>query len=268
MQLQNLIVISGLLASSLAFPSSPSAAPNSPTVVSSSNLAQHNITADTAHVNAMKNHPANHSIHSADLYSYLAKYAGSDYRIYVSDTRSYIDLSTVNLPPGNTSTAKVGTRDVPQYCIPYTNTYTKQTGSWYTNWRPAGYNPACLETGKSNDGGSQSMSWSYSLSISESAGLSWNIIKDVLSADLGISVTETYTTSSTTTCSVKANSVVQVWAQPYIAWGWFWSQKCYTCVHESNPGCDPEYVNGGATAPVEGRYNLGCSTGWDKVQGC
>lgn len=110
---------------------------------------------------------------------------------------------------------------------------------------------------------------SYSIAISENAGLSFSIIKDVLSATLGLTVTETYTSIRSYTCNVGPKSVVQVWARPYIVWGWFWSQTCMS--NAMCGGCNAEFVNGGATAPAinpgTGQWlNYGCSTGTKNVQ--
>lgn len=147
----------------------------------------------------------------------------------------------------------------------YTKTYTKQTGQWWDSWYPAS---SCLYTGYSDGGGSQAISTTKSTTITTTAALDWKIIADVLSANLGIWVAQGWSESRTYTCNVQANSVVQVWAQQYLAWGWFWSQQCYS--NSACGGCAGEYVNGGATAPASApngqKVNYGCSTGYDKVQ--
>lgn len=110
---------------------------------------------------------------------------------------------------------------------------------------------------------------SSSLAIATSIGLDYKAIKDILSLTLGITVTQTWTESKTIRCTVKPSSVVQVWSQQYIAWGWFWSQTCP--VDKRCGGCAAEKVLGGATAPAVNpntglHVNYGCSTGASKVK--
>ncbi len=124
----------------------------------------------------------------------------------------------------------------------------------------------CLKTGNSNDGGSQSLSWAMTTTLTETGGLDWNVIVDVLSASLSFSVSESWTESSTTTCLVQANSVMQVWETTYLGWGHFNSQSCQSCDYGSY--CDGAYDSATAAAPQADHYTLGCSTGWANVVGC
>ncbi|KAJ5854279.1 hypothetical protein N7534_006822 [Penicillium rubens] len=228
-----------------------------------SEMVPRNLTADEVHSNVMAYHPADRIVTSANLHQYFEANFGANHTIYLRDERKFVSMSTVR------PVSKMGPRDKRETgpCISpwkYTKTYTKQTGQWYSNWQPASYNPKCLYTGLSNAGGYSQMSYSFTSSISESAGLDWKVIADVLSVSLGLSVTQSWTHTSTWTCKVVPNSVVQVWAQPYVAWGWFWSHDCGDQL--CGDGCGPEYVNGGATAPVQDHYNAGCSTGQENVK--
>lgn len=161
------------------------------------------------------------------------------------------------------SKAAVNRRETaPPVCYDYWNTYTKSHGSWWDAWKPSS---TCLWTGKSNDGGSAALAYGTSLAISETFRIKWTLIEKILEANLGLSVTETYTKTDTKTCTVKAYSVVQVWTAQYLAWGWFWTQECNSCY-----GCQPEYVNGGITTPAKSpggnHVELGCSTGSKNVK--
>ncbi|KAJ2977823.1 hypothetical protein NQ176_g4157 [Zarea fungicola] len=218
---------------------------------------------DQMHKNVLNNHPAHWIVNSTHLEEYLLANRDANHTIYISDEKAFVSLATVEY-----DVERLATRDSGPCRIPskYIKTYTKQTGQWPGAWTPAS---SCLFTGKSNLGGSEAISTSFALAIAENAGLSFTLIKDVLSATLGLTVTETYTTTRTWTCNVNANSVVQVWNQPYLAWGWFWSQSCDT--NTICGGCGPEYVNGGATAPAmnpsSGQWlNYGCSTGQSNVR--
>lgn len=67
----------------------------------------------------------------------------------------------------------------------------------WDNWYPAS---DCFWTGKSNAGGSETISWSYTTTITVSAGLDINIIKDKLSASLGVEVSKSESHSESKTC--------------------------------------------------------------------
>lgn len=205
---------------------------------------------------------------------YNLRYANckdANHTIYLSDEQAFVSLATVEYnvehPVAHNSSSLASREGGP--CIApakYTKTYTKQAQQFPGGWSPAS---GCLYGQKSDAGGSQNLQVSYSIAVQENAGLSWTLIKDVLSATLGLQVTETYSTSRTYTCNMNKKSVVQVWAQPYIAWGWFWSQTCTT--FSACGGCAPEYVNGGATAPALNPnthqwLNYGCSTGVSNVK--
>lgn len=193
----------------------------------------------------------------------VADRQGSNHTIYLSDEKAFVSMAKVEYDVKNLHSRESGPCIVP---AKYTKTYTKQTGQWYGSWSPAS---ACQYGQKSTGGGSSAISYSSSISITENAGLDWTIIKDVLSASLGLTVTETWGESKTYTCTLPPKSVVQIWSQPYIAWGWFWSQTCV-----SNPmcgGCANERVDGGATAPAQNPgthqfFQLGCSTGTNNVR--
>jgi hypothetical protein len=104
--------------------------------------------------------------------------------------------------------------------------------------------------------------------------LNWNIIAQVLSASIGFTVTETWSSGGSDTCNVPAYSVGQIWEQNYLAWGWFWSEGCESC--DYGGGCGGSYgfdalADGGATAPAASNelgqgVNVGCSTGSNNVQ--
>lgn len=216
-------------------------------------IPQGAISAETAHANVLETHSKRHIIESSDLHQYLTIHQNDqDHLIYLNDTKRFIPLRSVS-PTGS--------------CYGYQSHYAKQSGSWSTNWRPAS---SCLYGYNSDAGGSQSLGWSFSIAVEESIGLDWTIITNVLSLSLQLSVTETWANTGTKTCELPAWSVVQVWVQPYIAWGWFWSQNCQSCSDSSESGCQAEYVNGGAVAPVADPNNLltnfGCSDGQANVQ--
>ncbi|KAJ2975367.1 hypothetical protein NQ176_g5558 [Zarea fungicola] len=194
----------------------------------------------------------------------------ANHTIYLSDEQAFVSLATVEYDVEHDvhNSSSLVSRESGPCIVParYTKTYTKQAQQWPGAWSPAS---SCLWTGKSDAGGSQNIQTSYSIAIEQNAGLSWTVIKDVLTFSLGISVTQTYSSSRTYLCAVNKNSVVQVWTQPYIAWGWFWSQSCV--VNRMCGGCGPEYVNGGATAPAKNPrtnefLNYGCSTGQKNVR--
>lgn len=201
----------------------------------------------------------------------VANYKDANHTIYLSDEQAFVSLATIehnNQHKVEHNASSLIGRETGPCIFPtyYTKSYTKQTLQYSGTWKPAS---SCLYTGLSNAGGSQNIQTSYSIAIEGNAGLSWTVIKDVLSATLGISVTETYSSSRTYLCAVNKNSVVQVWTQPYIAWGWFWSQKC--AVNRLCGDCSAEYVNGGAYAPAMNPntkqwLNYGCSTGQKNVQ--
>ncbi|KAJ2983999.1 hypothetical protein NQ176_g285 [Zarea fungicola] len=223
------------------------------------------------HENTLSNFPSESIMNTTVFEEYLMANPNANHTIYLSDEQAFVNLATVEYNVEHNvehnASSLVGREGGP--CIVparYTRTYAKQTQQWPGAWGPAS---ECHYTQRSDAGGSISLQSSYSISIEQNAGLDLTLIKDILSASLGISVTRTYTSSRTRLCNVKAGSVVQVWAQPYIAWGWFWSQSC--TVNRSCGGCRAEYVNGGATAPAMNSnthewLNYGCSTGTKNVR--
>lgn len=92
----------------------------------------------------------------------------------------------------------------------------------------------------------------------------------LLSAAVGFSVTQSWSNSGSITCHVPGNSVGQIWIQNRIAWGNYFKASCFSYAYGGNK-CDEWYGQGGASAPRETNQwgvgvNLGCSTGWSKVQ--
>lgn len=193
---------------------------------------------------------------------------GANHTIYISDEKAFVNLATVTR---NLTSPGKRILDGPNCWAPYhyTKTWAKQVQQFPGSWSPSS---SCLWTGKSSAGGSQALSSSYSIGVTQNAGLDAKVIADILALSLGISVTQTWTETRTYTCNVDKNSVVQVWVQPYISWGWFWSQNCVNYQpHCGKNSCGGEYVRGGATAPAKnpntGQWlNYGCSTGQNHVK--
>jgi hypothetical protein len=163
--------------------------------------------------------------------------------------------------------------DVPCSGTTYTNITVPQSGSWWGAYAPSSQ---CLDTTLSQAGATESVSYTTSLSISENPVgtlLGWGIIKDILSGALGITVTETYSDTSSYSCPVSGDSVVQIWTAQYLAWGWIWTQQCNSnALCNGGTRCGP-YSIFGATAPaqdpISGEYvNPQCRNGYENVAGC
>jgi hypothetical protein len=163
--------------------------------------------------------------------------------------------------------------DAPCSSTTYQNITVPQSGSWWGASAPAS---ACLDTTLAPGGGSQSLAYSTSVSIAENpivSVLGWGDLKDILGGTLGITVTETSTSTSTYNCPVLSDSVVQVWAAPFLAWGWFWVQECNSnSLCDGGTRCGP-YTIFGATAPAEDpisqeSFNYECHNGYENVAGC
>lgn len=219
-------------------------------------LPKLNSTMEDAHINILANFPADQIIYSTGLDMYFANNAGKNHTIYVQDTKKFISMASVS---------PLSKRGDGPFCHSYQHVWVPQSGHWYTNWRPAESNPRCLYTGDSESGGSLTIDVSFIFSISESISLEWNVIKYVLGATVGLTITESWSKATHVQCSVSKNRVVQVWFEPLVAWGWFWGENCQSC-GKFGTSCSSGYVIGGQTTPVDQYYNSGCTTGYDKVQ--
>ncbi|KAJ2983351.1 hypothetical protein NQ176_g755 [Zarea fungicola] len=221
-----------------------------------------------SHENIMKSHPAEWIVNSTTLSHYFKENYGTNHTIYLSDEEAFVHRAAVrsNSPPLAKRLLDGPNCNAPYY---YTKTWAKQVQQFPGSWSPAS---PCLGTYHSDSGGSEGIWSAYSISVTQQAGLDWTLIANILSASMGISVTTTRSETKTYNCNVKKHSVVQVWVQPYIAWGWFWSQHCVQ--RQAGCGastCGSEYVDGGATAPAKnpntGQWlNYGCSTGSKNVK--
>lgn len=224
-------------------------------------------TKEEVHRNVLKNLPSHHIVHSDGLIQYLRENAGSNHTIYVPDEQKWVSMSSFHVKDSsNLTSSNLAERETaPPVCTSWRQSWAAQTQTFWGAWTPASN---CLWTGFDPAGASYTIDWSNSVSISENAGLSWGAIASILSASIGITVTQTSSNGGAQTCFIPGNSVGQMWAQKKLAWGWFWTQNCQSCNGQKT--CDAGWADGGATAPFASNqhgqgFNLGCSTGRDKV---
>lgn len=239
--------------------------PNLGLSTTSQQLPYRNLTSDEVHRNILRNLPSEWLVKSDDLHKYFKDNLGANHTIYLVDEQKFVSMKNAKVKnaPSLVVNGDPGDQDP---CYHYTSTWTVQTGQWFGAWVPASQ---CLWTGLSTAGGSVSIAWSASTSITENANLDWDIIADILSVSIGFSVTHTWSETSTYQCDAPAESVVQIWEQTYLAWGWFWSSGCQRC--DFGGGCGGSWgfnprPDGGATAPASNHFNIGCSTGKSNVQ--
>jgi hypothetical protein len=124
-----------------------------------------NYTSDEVHANVLAYHPQEWIVSSDSLHKYLNDNIGANHTIYISEQQKWISMSSVYIKTHTGSRKRQGSGTSP--CFGYTNTWVAQTQSWWNSWSPAS---GCLYTGNSAGGGSSNINWSYSLSISETAG--------------------------------------------------------------------------------------------------
>jgi hypothetical protein len=269
MHLFYIIALAGLAASSPTSPKVPG--PSFVLDGTSAPADNQTLTPQEAHENALKYVQADRIVESASLYTYLKSNLGSNHTIYVSDQQKFVDLSSVYLKP---SSGENGTKHKRQGeedpCFGYNNYWSEQTQTWFNSWQPVS---GCQYTGLDPNGGTFSLNWGSSISITETFGLDWGIIEDILSASIGFSVTETWSNGGAAACNIPGNSVGQIWDQNRIVWGWVWQEGCESC--DYGGGCGGQFGSstalGGAEAPAasytEGTgWNIGCSTGYANVQ--
>lgn len=146
-------------------------------------------------------------------------------------------------------------------CFGYT-AYWLYTGyTQWTSWFPAS---SCLYTGLDSSGGSQGISWSFSITYTETAGVTWNIITS-LGLSFGFSIAESYGESSTYNCIIPGNSVGQIWFQNLAGYGYIDSEPCFSCAFGSYCETNDVSYTGWFGVPAYNTYALGCSTGYSNV---
>lgn len=210
-------------------------------------------TPDQTHNNILNYHPDERIVHSDQLHQYLSEHGSENHTVYVSDLRTFVAMSPV---------AKIQKRQYPGVmCARYTSYQSKNPKSYWDEWKPAS---KCHWTGYDPAGGIESIAWSTSIAYTETAGLDWNVVKDVLSASLGFSVTETFTKSDTKSCNIPGNSVGQIWSQNKLGFVNMESAECSSCSWGST--CGEWSPAGDAIAPAKEDPQTGCSTGQDKVK--
>lgn len=115
------------------------------------------------------------------------------------------------------------------------------------------------------------INYGWSQTITVSGGLDWNLVKDLLSANIGIQMSTTESQSATWTCNVPGYSVGQIWYQIIKGWGWIESQSCWSC-NWCGSGCSNSWNGQGYGYAPALTYqnwwtqNIGCSTGYNNVQ--
>lgn len=211
--------------------------------------------AEEAHANVLKYHPAGLIIQSEQLYDYSNTHSNENHTIYIEDQRSFIPMTSV-------SKNKKRQWNGAGNCAGATRYSAENPSIWWDKWRPVSQ---CVWTGLDPAGGSEAIGWSTSIAYTETAGLDWQLIEDVLSASVGFSVTETFTKTDTKTCSIPGNSVGQVWEQTKLGSAHISSRVCQVCAFGEDK-CQPDSDAGVATAPSGEQYATGCSTGMDNVQ--
>lgn len=143
--------------------------------------------------------------------------------------------------------------------IYYTRYQMPQQGVWWSPWYPvSNCEYDYLGSGESF---SMSYSWTYTYSVTVGLTANWGTI----SSSFTIGVAESWGQTSTTTCTIPAGSVGQMWYQQKVAWGDMQQQNCKEQSAEGTT-CGSWSQNYRVNAPVPNSYNLGCSTGSSNVR--
>jgi hypothetical protein len=163
MHLLHILVLAGLAA---AAPTAPVNNVKPGLILSGSpvTMLDRYYTSDEIHANVLSNLPSQWIITSDSLHQYLKDNIGANHTIYVSDQQKWISMPSVYVKQSSPSRKRQGEEDP---CYGYTNTWVAQTGSWWNSWAPAS---GCLYTGDSSGSGSETINWSFSISIAENTG--------------------------------------------------------------------------------------------------
>jgi hypothetical protein len=257
MQLLRILALVGLTVASVPQSSQPS--PELALIGPPKTQKSHNITTADIHAHVLKTFRSDHITTTKDLHNYFGKHYGSKHTVYLSDTQSFVSMESVK-PKTAARSNSVHARQVG--CWWYTTAWTIQQAQYWDMRKIAS---GCLSTGASDAGGSRTITWEASASISYTGSLDWGLITDVMTASLSITVTQEWSKSDSVTCNVNANSVVQVWETTWLAWAHFNAEDNYVCSTGVYPGATYDAGTAAAPAAQNNGYWIGCSTGWDKV---
>jgi len=222
------------------------------------------VRAENISVDGIKLVPEGQIVPSNKLYDYLVANAGRNHTIWVPDENFSIDLSTLQTAVNNTSSNNK--RQMP--CFGFIRRSVRETNQWWDDWHPAS---GCAYTGHAPNGAALQINWSYTKGMVANFEIgNAGALASLISGKIGFQVTESRTNGGTFTCKIPGNSVGQIWQQNYMAWGWTWEEKCMSCTYGPVDCWDATAI-GAAIAPRDSAQsgvgvNVGCSTGYDKVQ--
>lgn len=217
-----------------------------------------NFTMEDIKTNIKKVMPADRVTTSENLWQYVLNRTHTSGWVYLDDVNRLVDLNDIK--PGNASKS-LGKRQ--PFCSYYTGYWAGSDATWW--WSAWEASSPCMDNQYSGSSSSMCETASYTWSVSENFGLSWDKIVSALSVSMEITFQQTWGFSNTYCCNIAAGSNGQLWSQHKIGGASFYGDNCWSC--STGGGCDSSTTQyyGYASAPFSdwngANTAVGCSSG-------
>ena len=162
------------------------------------------------------------------------------------------------------------------YSVGYKHTQVARTGLWPGPWNPVS---GCTYTGLSDQGGTRTLNWGRTTSVSLGAGFDLSTVDKVIGIikgngglNFGLNWEKSVSEGGSLACPVGPNSVGQVWYMQQMGYSDSQDQSCtqyFSCGSPVSTACGAYSAYRRADWPVKKNYdssNLGCSTGSNNVR--